>query len=166
MHKIIDNFLTDDEFNHLEHIIMKSVDFPWYYVPQVLTPQTGLICEEQFNYQMGHMFFNNSQFTTNHAEIIFPLLDTLKANFIFKIKANLNPATNKIVKHGYHNDVRHICTTGVFYVNTNNGFTEFESGEKVNSVANRMLLFPSNVKHTGTTCTDKKIRVVINFNFN
>ena len=47
----------------------------------------------------------------------------------------------------------------------NNGYSEFEDGTKVESVANRMVTFPANVKHTGTSCTDEKTRVVINFNY-
>ena len=39
------------------------------------------------------------------------------------------------------------------------------AGTKVESIANRMITFPSNMKHTGTSCTDEKIRVVINFNY-
>ena len=56
-------------------------------------------------------------------------------------------------------------TTSIFYVNTNDGYTLFEDGTKVESVANRMLSFPANMRHTGTTCTDQQIRIVINFNY-
>ena len=50
-------------------------------------------------------------------------------------------------------------------MNTNNGYTKFENGTKVESVANRMLTFSANMKHTGTSCTDEKRRIVINFNY-
>ena len=43
--------------------------------------------------------------------------------------------------------------------------TKYEDGSKIESVANRLLSFPSNMKHTGTSCTDEKIRIVINFNY-
>ena len=56
-------------------------------------------------------------------------------------------------------------TTSILYVNTNNGYTKFEDGTIVESVANRLVSFPSNMKHTGTSCTDEKTRVVINFNY-
>ena len=56
-------------------------------------------------------------------------------------------------------------TTSIFYINTNNGYTKFENGEKVESVANRMVTFSTNLKHTGTSCTDERTRVVINFNY-
>jgi hypothetical protein len=50
-------------------------------------------------------------------------------------------------------------------VNTNNGYTKFEDGTKVECVANRLLTFPTNIKHCGASCTDEKTRVVINFNY-
>ena len=50
-------------------------------------------------------------------------------------------------------------------MNTNNGYTTFKDGTKVDSVANRMIIFDSELDHTGTTCTDQKSRVIINFNF-
>ena len=56
-------------------------------------------------------------------------------------------------------------TVSIFYVNTNDGFTVFEDGTKVESVANRMLTFPTNMKHSGTACTDQKYRIIINFNY-
>jgi hypothetical protein len=56
-------------------------------------------------------------------------------------------------------------TTLILYMNTNNGYTEFEDGMKVESVANRIVSFPEETKHRGTSCTDEKIRMVINFNF-
>ena len=84
---------------------------------------------------------------------------------IQRIKANLNPRHHKIIKHGFHTDVDYECNTAIFYLNTNNGYTEFEDGNKVPSVANRMIIFPSTVRHSGTTCTDAKRRVLINFNY-
>ena len=50
-------------------------------------------------------------------------------------------------------------------MNTNNGYTKFEDGSIVESVANRIVTFPANMKHLGTSCTDEKTRVVINFNY-
>ena len=64
-----------------------------------------------------------------------------------------------------HEKILSQITTSIFYVNTNNGYTKFEDGTKVESVANRLVSFPANKKHTGTSCTDEKTRVVINFNY-
>ena len=54
---------------------------------------------------------------------------------------------------------------GIFYLNTNNGYTEFEDGSKVESVANRFVSFTGDLIHRGVSQTDTKARVVINLNY-
>ena len=53
----------------------------------------------------------------------------------------------------------------LLYMNTNNGKTIFEDGEEVDSVENRMVIFPASRMHAGTTHTDAMYRCVINFNW-
>ena len=36
-------------------------------------------------------------------------------------------------------------TTSILYMNTNNGYTIFENGDKVESVENRLVTFPNNL---------------------
>ena len=55
--------------------------------------------------------------------------------------------------------------TGIFYLNSNNGSTVFKSGEEVQSQANRLVLFDSQLEHSGTSCTDERRRVVLNINY-
>ena len=55
--------------------------------------------------------------------------------------------------------------TSIFYINTNNGWTEFANGDRVKCVENRLVTFDSNLKHQGVTCTDKKRKIVINLNY-
>ena len=50
-------------------------------------------------------------------------------------------------------------------MNTNDGYTIFDNGTMINSVKNRLITFPAKMKHAGTSCTDQKRRVVINFNY-
>ena len=57
------------------------------------------------------------------------------------------------------------CKTAILYINTNNGITIFETGEEIKSEENKIVMFPSNLKHTGTTHTDEKVRVVLNINY-
>ena len=85
---------------------------------------------------------------------------------------NLNTRTFFHRKTGFHNDQRHPREghplhqkTAVFYINTNNGWTYIKNGGKVKSVANRIVIFDSNLEHTGVTCTDEKRRVIVNFNY-
>ena len=50
-------------------------------------------------------------------------------------------------------------------INTNNGFTILEDGEKIETKENRMLLFDASKKHKSTTCTDNIYKCNIIFNY-
>ena len=104
--------------------------------------------------------------THNSILSIDPILDTFDLFAIVRIKANLLTKTPKIVVNNYHVDHdKKNWNTSIFYLNTNNGYTEFKDGTIINSVANRLITFPSEMAHRGTSCTDEKSRVVINFNW-
>ena len=101
------------------------------------------------------------------------MLTQLKARVLFSVKSNLNVRTPEIIKRNLHIDDQFFDAdnkpisfkVGVYYLNDNDGYTYFEGGEKIETVANRMVIFPSNVLHAGTTCTNQKTRVVLNFNY-
>jgi len=50
-------------------------------------------------------------------------------------------------------------------MNTCDGYTLFEDGTKIESIANRLVTFPNGMKHTGTSTTNASFRMVINFNY-
>jgi hypothetical protein len=104
----------------------------------------------------------------NSYYIIEPLMSKINANEWYKIKMNLNPCTDQIFEHGMHIDnptKRKDAYTAVFYVNSNDGYTVFDNKHKVQSVSNRLVVFPANLYHSGSSCTDEFARIVINFNF-
>ena len=74
-----------------------------------------------------------------------------------------------MVEHGFHTDFPTDSdfkfTTGILYINDNDGYTIFENGEKVDSVRNRYVEFASDIRHSGSSCTNQKRRLVINFNY-
>jgi hypothetical protein len=85
---------------------------------------------------------------------------------IIRIKINLLPRSDKIVRHGLHIDTYVPgALTGIFYLNSNDGETYIENYGIVESIENRFVIFPSNWKHSGTTHTNTKARYVINFNW-
>ena len=53
-------------------------------------------------------------------------------------------------------------TTGLLYLNTNNGYTKI-GNKKIQSIENRIVIFPSDVYHFGTNATNLTNRTVINF---
>ena len=104
--------------------------------------------------------------------IISPLLQGVQVLAIHRIKANLEINKNKRIYSGFHYDwsdnkgnPTDNMNVGIYYVNSNNGYTELEDGTIIDSVENRMVFFPSNIKHRGVSQTDTKVRCVINFNF-
>ena len=86
---------------------------------------------------------------------------------LFRVKANLYTVTPMIIEHGYHMDyqVPKPNTTSVFYVNTNDGYTKFRDGTVIDSVANRLLTFPTSTEHTSSSCTNAPYRISINLNY-
>jgi len=158
---IIDNFLPEDIFKSIKSMFFRH-DFPWFFA-ETTVKENIMSCNKLDNYQFHHTFYEHNQRVSNWN--ILPLIEYLKINAIVKIKANLNNRTEKIIKHGYHTDNKLDCKTAIYYVNSNNGFTEFDDGTIVESVENRVLIFNSKLFHTGTTCTNKKRRIVVNLNY-
>jgi len=166
--EIVDNFLEQEEFDKLQTLIMTANKFPWFYLD-------GIDYKKDIDkFQFYHTFYDNSAPCSSFMEQLHSILNLVDPISILRIKANLLTRTPNIVENTFHVDIASWkfsseiikqCTTSIFYMNTNNGYTKFEDGTKVESVANRMVTFPANMKHRGTSCTDEKVRVVINFNY-
>ena len=161
---VIDNFLDKQSFQNLQNEIFGH-DFHWFY-------SDGIDFEDDVDkFQFTHMFYKeNVGVNSNQYGILNSILNKIQPKEIYRIKANLLTKTSEIVENSFHVDVDSLgimpWTTSILYMNTNNGYTEFENGgAKVESIENRMVVFPAEMKHRGTSCTDKKIRVVINFNY-
>ena len=166
--EIIDNFLEKKEFYNLQNLLV-SKSFPWYYLPFV--DYVNDVDKFQFNHEF---FCSRPLIVSTFSNYVFPIEKKLDPLSILRIKANLLTRTSNIIKNEFHTDIADFpnfpeklkqWTTSIFYVNTNNGYTEFEDGTKIESVANRMVVFSANMKHRGTSCTDEKTRIVINFNY-
>ena len=160
--KVIDNFLSDHEFNIIQQYFLNDT-FTWYLNDSIVNRREGLD-----QYQFTHLFFDVSRPSlTNWSNFLQPLLHKLQAKFIFRIKANLRPRTTQGVLSDYHTDMDLNQQTAIFYLNTNNGYTKFQDNtlEDVHSVANRLLTFYGGLKHAGTSCTDQNTRIVLNINY-
>ena len=155
--EIIDNFLPLDDFYHIKNIMMGEY-FQWYYNDYVLSGNYK-------NFQFIHNFYNYGViYRSPFLDLFKSTTEMLGVKKLQRIKANLNPRTLFKRKTGYHNDFANM-TTAVFYINSNNGGTKFANGKFVRSKENRVIIFDSNLKHTGITFTDQKRRIVVNFNF-
>jgi hypothetical protein len=163
MYNVIDNFLDQADFLKIKNALLSDT-FPWYYGPTLR--DSSLIANEAvgYNFQFTHLFYTNNETVSTAKELITPILQKLDPFSLIRIKANLNVKTHSIITQGFHVDYKN-CKTAIFYVNNNNGKTIFADGTTIDSIENRMVIFDSNLAHTGTTCTNENVRCVINFNF-
>ena len=157
--KVVDNFLPEYQFKQIQDMLIeKDPIFPWYYNDDICYENDG-------KFQFTHTFYNHNDGTKSY---YYSLLDAcqnkLGVKKLVRIKANLNTRTLFHRKTGWHYDFEDM-TTSILYLNTNNGWTAIKGYGKVENVANRMVIFDSNLQHTGVTSTDQNRRVMINFNY-
>ena len=166
-YKIIDNFLPEEEHKLIENTLTNDPLFPWFLNSDKSSDGELMEIDDLNNYQFTHTFYDkkiiNSTYCNNLTLLFDSVLQTLS---ILRIKANLTIRTEELVRYGWHVDFdsnKH--KTAIYYVNTNNGKTIFKNDLEVDSVANRLVIFNGDMIHTGTSCTDKKFRCVINLNY-
>ena len=98
-------------------------------------------------------------------QLTHPILGNLKFNYLYRARARLITRQPSQIPHTFHVDSEEKHMVALFSVNTNNGHTLFENGEKAYSKENTMLIFDGSLKHATVPQTDTSIRVNINFNF-
>ena len=158
MIQIIDNFLPEEEFKSIQSFMMGG-EFNWFY-------KEGMTYKDDGLFYMVHMFYQpDVGSNSEYLPIWNTFMNKVEAKKCMRIKANLTFKTPTIEPRPLHYDFS-VGKTAVFYINNNNGYTEFESGVRVKSVANRVCIFDSNLQHRGTTHTeDDHQRIVVNFNY-
>ena len=169
--QIIDNFLNKDDFEELKIFLMsprsqwRFVDFIAYkdgrdqdkdgYFVHSFTDRDPISFLERFTVSPDYQKVNR-------------LMDCIKkkVNYrqILRVRSSLYPRREDQKPDPFHIDYNFNHKVCIFYVNTNNGFTLFENGEKVNSVANRLMIFDGLEKHCSVVQTDTSARYIININ--
>jgi len=172
--KIIDQYIHPKEHEELQRM-MRAREFPW-----TLSQKTGDMDlnghgTDPLNTQLNHWFadWRFAHFSP-FFKYVLPIVNQQRIVAISRIKANLQLCTETPIESEFHWDQalmkgiteypqRHL-TNVIYYVNTNNGYTEFEDGQIVESVANRAVVFPNSIQHRGVSQTDAHYRAVINLN--
>ena len=169
--KIIDNFLEESYFIFLKNSIINN-SFPWYFNDSIANENKENCNYELDNFYFTHNFYNNNLQNSTYFENFKNFLEILNVFSLIRCQANLYHRTEKKIFHDWHKDcfnsVNPNWTTAVYYLNSNNGNTILKNNEEdffVDSIENRIVIFNSNTFHRSTTCTDKKYRCVINFNY-
>lgn len=176
---IIDNFLDPDSFEKVSSYILGR-NFKWTCGPSSLGAAT-ILMDPLYDRQLVNVIYSKhvksgkgSPLTAeqeNEYKIIIPFLKKLKITTkqLTRVKVNAVLCKESVMTSGYHVDVPekelHCGMTAIYYVNTNNGKTIFKGGEEVESIENRMVIFPNWYNHTAQYHTDAPVRAVINFNW-
>ena len=157
--KVINNFLKNEEvFKDLQNMLLGD-NFPYYYNNYTANS------EDKSDYFFSHMLYNHDQQRSNYFNrILMPILGSLNFNYLYRAKVNCYTKKHKQIKTGMHTDTAKQHTVALFSVNTNNGYTLFENGEKVISVENQLIIFDGSIKHCSVAQTDENLRVNININ--
>ena len=179
---ITDNFLAKEEFAQLRNIIT-NLSFDWHFSPDITYNNPEGLEQPNPGMWVHKIYDENVPFASPLAPHLPSILEQLNPEFTPKygsstvvhlahIRINLNCRLPEPYKYMYHCDMSledHVSaqwTASILYINTNNGYTELEGArQRIESVANRLVSFPTNTKHRIVTQTDEPTRYVINFNY-
>ena len=172
--KIVDKFINPRDHEELQTVMLQR-EFPWTVAQKTGDMDRDGKSKDPLNTQLNHWFadYRNIHYSP-FFKYVLPIVNEQRIIAISRIKANLQLCTEKPIKSDFHVDLSLMygiqeipephLTTIIYYVNTNNGYTEFETGEIVESVANRAVIFPNSCRHRGVSQTDTHYRIVINLN--
>ena len=170
--EIIDNFLPKDEFDKLEKTVM-GYHFPWYYQDEIAY---GSENKKSWEFYHSHLLYRDDVPTyPNSLELVWPAIkqlgirrDKFQLRTLVRIKINCYPNQNEFIEHNWHEDFEpgtlpyKAC---LLSLNTCDGYTKFKTGEKIESVRNRAILFDPCISHHSTNTTNQTRRVNININY-
>ena len=178
--KVIDNFLSQRDFVELQQVVAGKY-IHWAYNDDMA--KTG----DSFYYFSNFSKSSDRRLLERNFYLMAPVAEKLGLkrdgqdplvpvqNYpeLYEVRSFLIPKTFFKRDMGFTSttlDPKEGYETGLYFINTNNGYTVIEkpgmqNNEKVKSVENRIVLFDGSKPHNSTTCTDQKVRVVLSINY-
>ena len=162
VYEIIDNFLSKEDHYRIKKDL-ENRNFEWYFSPKSGHPEEH---EELYNWQYFHtMYYHQGGYKSRLFPIVQPLITKLKPMILIRIKVNATMYDKKIIEYPIHVDTNIKCKTGIYIIDTSDGYTYFKDGQRIDSIANRFITFDSHHEHAGTNLTTAKRRIVVNVNY-
>tara|TARA_X000001036_G_C20314292_1_gene657782 strand:- start:45 stop:650 length:606 start_codon:yes stop_codon:yes gene_type:complete len=188
--QIIDNFLDQQYFDDLS--FWCEVHQPWQIATISGIGDPNMPQEEKdkaMKFWKKYPPHGNLQLVSRHYDVspdfhispdfgrFIPMLTSLKSRVPVRIKVNLITGKDSHIPSPYHYDENppeafgDNCKVAIIHLNTCNGWTNVQHPDldnfeqKIDTVANRAIIFSNKYPHRGTTCTDKPYRSVINVNY-
>tara|TARA_B100000131_G_scaffold194323_1_gene186921 strand:- start:1540 stop:2025 length:486 start_codon:yes stop_codon:yes gene_type:complete len=159
--KITDDTLDKEYFSMLQGVVMGH-NFPWEYQARVANPWENNNDHFYFVHRLYERFSPVSSFMEPLDDY---LIKVLNVKSIIRARVLLYPNQGKFIEHDPHIDFEYSHNAALLYFNDNDGFTRMEDGTKVESVANRNVIFDGSTSHNSTNCTTEKARFVLAVNY-
>lgn len=155
--KIIENFIDNKNIvNDIQSTLLSNT-FPYFYNDHTSKPN------DKSDFLFGHMLFYDEDVQSSYYnKILSPILGRLNYDYLLRAKINCYTKKDTHIETGMHVDMEDNHFVALYSVNTNNGYTLFEDGTKVQSVANQLVIFDGQLKHCSVSQTDKNLRININ----
>jgi len=170
-YKIYDNFLDQREFLLIQDLVMSS-QLPYNYNSILNYDQENDYEKHKYDYYFTHLAYRNDRddiikggTKTVYLENFMPIIKKLSVASLIRVKVNFYPRTEKVKTHASHKDYHFDHNGALFYINSCDGYTILEDGTKIESIANRVLIFNAGTPHSSTSCTNAHGRFNINFNY-
>ena len=164
--EVKDNFLSNKHLIQLNELI-DSYSFPWFF-------QKEQVDGKDDGYWFSHILYDPNLEKSTFFYPVFNIFNSyLKYSFLCRCIVNLIPRQETPSISAFHPDFQDDVlqpdedkiTTAIFYLNTNNGYTEFKGRDRIDCVENRLVMFPAKTFHRAVGQTDVIQRIVLNFNF-
>ena len=168
-YRIIDDILSEDDLIKIEQNVLQAPIFKAF--ESTASSQSDNVYDVMMSRVFFSSFYSKKQlagFDEEYLPYFYPIIDRIPdLKVLLRVSLNLTFATPEPNVSQFHID-NHIQNsfTNIFYLNSNNGGTKFEkSGDVVQSQRNRLVMFPSFLKHAAVNTTDTKLRWVLNINY-
>ena len=162
--EIIPNFIEDRQVQEdIKNTLTKNRQIAYFYNDRVGDE------DDYSDFYFVHFLFENNihshECSPMFDRILSPIIGRLKFNSLIRAKVNLYTRKSEFIQTGMHTDTGIPHMVGLYSVNTNNGYTLFKDGTKIESIENQMVIFDGKRKHCSVAQTDTKLRINININF-
>lgn len=158
---ITDDTLEKEYFTMLQGVVMGH-NFPWEYQARVANPWENNNEHFYFVHRLYERFSPVSSFMEPLDDY---LIKVLNVKSIIRARVLLYPNQGKFIEHDPHVDFEYSHNAALLYFNDNDGYTKMEDGTKIESVANRNVIFDGSKPHNSTNCTNEKARFVLAVNY-
>lgn len=162
-YEIIDNFLPRSQFKQLKQEI-DSEDFPWRLIENKIDSKENLKKYCTFK----HPVYTNNIPISGVFELLEVLISRIEFRSMLTIDINLYPIGDNIIETAPIIDHQFPHLGMIYYLDNSDGYTLFGDDFKIESVANRALLYEiptEQINLIETNCTDKVKRTNIKFTY-